>query len=420
MSGRGVTAARKFFGGNVSTPIVEYNDWISRFDHTILAYLPSPKIYDLCKRLLYLWPGKGFESRFPIYKVGQMEMIDNRSASRPLRDDEKWFYDYVPNPTCQVVNTNDLVMTKQLLEGVLGKRGLLWDCLCKTYGVDGACTVMPLTFCFPRDVREWDTHFKGHLQVGQQPMYMYYYKGEYRVSGHFNDVARFAGMGGGEEGKEGEGMVIQHYETNAALHRDHRFNLRCFVLLTVSADGQVRVWLYKNGNVYYTRKPYLLGSGDEANAIPGLRVSRHLYDMDYPTTIRELAKQVYPKESWNPIWEEVIPDKLAAVVHSVVNNLKGSKCVTGEPCYLLLGAHFMMTQKKDEDGNVGFDAKILKFDLDPRLDMGQDCVDKSMRTKLKRDVLELFGHLDVRGEKGQRYCGAFGTELENEFRELKL
>jgi hypothetical protein len=418
---------------------------------------------------------------------------------------KNWFLSYTPEMQCRdiIKSTDDVKNTghlKTIFEKILGSRMYTWIGLVNMVGCDNAQTIMPMTYILPQDYEKWkmecgktnNNNNADELLNLDKTSYLFVKNGQYTISSNIEYIYKLAAT----SALTNNNTLIQKYSPAAALLRGHRFNLKMYYLIVIggkdecdggicvdevkiecvncnlrkkstsecnscglavdkcdcfcdckpvknnSSNGEnIRLFIYNDGNVYYTSRPYVRNNKclnmnansqitRECETIPTLSGSKDLYDRGFPSTIKELEREVYPKWKWNYLWKKNAPENMINIVNSVKKLLGEQANNSDKADYCLVAAHYMVneingewnnednknvnTRKKEGelfgetkmsdnyDTEPQFTCQLLKFDVHPNLNIGQDDDDTKMRKKIKQDTLQLFGKCKLTKFNGWR------------------
>ena len=209
-------------------------------------------------------------------------------------------------------------------------------------------------------------------------------------------------------------VVIQELLQNPYLVNRLKINLRVYVLVMCYLDT-TNIYMYDDGFMYYTKKPFLYNSIDKDVNITTGYVDRNVY-IENPLTHTDFKKYLdledgenyytNNKRKLNHI-ENKIRDKNILISEFVFNNImeliknvfisyKGNICKTTSQIYKnksyqIFGADVAI--------NENLEAQIIEINKGPDLD-SKDERDGKIKLKLTNDIFEIIGLKQISKNNG--------------------
>lgn len=174
-------------------------------------------------------------------------------------------------------------------------------------------------------------------------------------------------------------VIAQEYLDNPMTINNLKCNLRIYLLLTLQ-NNKLSAYVYHDGFMYYSQKPYQFNSKEPEIAITtGLQKDRNVY-IKNPLTLQDL--KVYLNGKCNGKYKllfDNINTLLLNVINSVEPVLKGHN---GSMNFSLFGVDI----QPDPDLNV----KLIEINKSPSLDP-KDTRDHHLKYTLQKDILSVIG-----------------------------
>lgn len=188
-----------------------------------------------------------------------------------------------------------------------------------------------------------------------------------------------------ELSKNKEYVVIQEFLENPFIIHDtlpsgeiinRKINLRIYVLVIVD-HGRLKVFLYKNGFVYYTPLSFEYSLNKNKTITTGY-IDRSVYERN-PLTLKDLKCYVESKNYNYDIFWSLLELKFASVFKAYKESWKKNNSQNVH--YQIFGA--------DVEPNSDFDdLKIIEFNKGPDLD-AKDHRDKELKDNMFKDSLKI-------------------------------
>lgn len=250
---------------------------------------------------------------------------------------------------------------------LLGSKVQVWKSLQKYYGTKVAKTVMPETFVFPGDRKDFKKKYKkGAYYILKNKKQR---QEGIKLTKNYEEIM---------DHKNGGYSLIQDTITNPLLYQGNKFNVRIYLVIICDPYGNVNGYIYNDGIISYAINKYDPDNLTFENTISSFYNSKSLFDQGYCQSLNLL-----PGTNMLPIMKK----KMDMVFKSVKDKL----------CYRdldvtsvqLFGADFLIDDTMD--------AHLLEINVGPGMKPHNDH-DKKIRMNMLSEMVEL-----VNGKESQNY-----------------
>lgn len=192
------------------------------------------------------------------------------------QDDNGWNL-FLP---CSYSNCNDEIKKMPVIKNAkyfiidnvdsLVAKESLWKGLIKYYGIEKACEFVPRSYVVSStdDMHRLMSDYKNNkLYIMKKNLQQQ--KG-LKITNNLNDILN---------AKQENFKIIQELLQNPYLINGHKINLRCYVLV-ICKNKEINVYVYDDGFMYYTKKPFKENDIDMDKNITTGYIDRKIYDMN--------------------------------------------------------------------------------------------------------------------------------------------
>jgi len=254
----------------------------------------------------------------------------------------------------------------------LASKVSLWELIKKEFG-DRANELMPETFILSN--KEDMDRFKKFYQKKKEENKNYKFISKnfkQRQEGlkMFNNIDEIINS-------SSKFKIVQDYLENPYLIAKRKINLRYYLLITCY-KGEVEGWIYNDGFVYYTPKPFVKYSMNEYENITTCYIDRKIYE-ENPLTLKDFRKHLGPYISNQ--WDEEINKKFSMLMKAISNEICSNQKLSKHLRFQIFGADIA----PDENLN----ATIIELNKGPDISF-KDERDGNVKKKLIEDMFEII------------------------------
>lgn len=249
--------------------------------------------------------------------------------------------------------------------GVIGSKQYIWKMLVRSYGRDKSKNIMPESFIFPQDLKEFNKSYKKNK--------LYMMKSEkqrqtgLKLSNNYNEIIN--------SHKNGY-KIVQEYIYDSLTYNNYKLNFRIYILIVCNGFRK-NTFIYNDGIISYSKEKLNYVHNFD-NGVASFYTSKDLYQSGYPITLKELRK-AKKNVNWNYLFDKFI-DQIKLVVNASNSLICKSKLNYNNQTFQIFGVDFLVTNN--------FKPYILEINIGPG--MSPFCErDKSMRINLHTDMLKI-------------------------------
>lgn len=254
----------------------------------------------------------------------------------------------------------------------LSRKDNLWSHLAQKYGVSHAAQIMPRTYVLRSkpDIEQFREEYNPHKVYIMK-------KNIQRQQGLFmtrkiEDIL----------GSASKYVIAQEMLQDPFLIEQRKTNCR-YYLLVVCKDNQKRAYIYRNGFMYYTPRPFEMNSTEQDCVITTGYIDRAVYERN-PLTLRDFSDYLGDHGVRNP--DKIVFDSVGKMLSSVLDAVTPSICtqsnVSQQISFQLFGC--------DVAFNNRLKPQLIEINKGP--DLGaKDERDRAVKQGLITDTFKLLG-----------------------------
>jgi len=230
-----------------------YNSSSTRWSRNTCNYLMNSTLEDELKSNNITYSKDNWNLYFPC----AYDEIDKEISQMPVVEGAKYF----------IIDTSDIMVAKEWL----------WRCIVVHYGLDKAKTMIPMSYVLNDDVdmQRFSNDFNGtRIYIMKKNIQR---QEGLKITNSKDDILN---------GKSQGYVVVQELLQDPYLISGRKTNMRFYVLV-VCYNGQITVYVYNDGFMYYTKDPFVKGSLETAPNITTGYIDRQVY-VDNPLTHNDL------------------------------------------------------------------------------------------------------------------------------------
>lgn len=296
------------------------------------------------------------------------------------------------NPTKEINEMNIKKNAKYFIienPDVMVAKEKLWLYVVKHHGYDKACSLMPKGYILydNNDISRFNDEYDSNkIYILKKNIQR---QAGLKITNDKNEILN---------GKSQKFVIVQELLQNPYILNGRKINLRCYVL-TVCYKGELNVYVYDNGFMYYTPNLFKKGSLEKDDNITTGYIDRQVY-IDNPLTHEDFKKYLDDPNRKLTMIEQNLRNqnlKLSQIVFKRINDLIkdiflsfigiicSGKKLHNNLSFMLFGCdvaiddtlHSMMIEINKGPSLVPFDER-----------------DSKLKHKISRDILQLIGSID--------------------------
>lgn len=265
----------------------------------------------------------------------------------------------------------------------------LWKNIVKHHGITKACTMMPRSY-----VLNSDEDIARFLKEYQENKLYILKKNVQRQEGLkiTKDKVEIA------NGKYNQFALAQELLQNPYIIDGRKTNMRFYVLV-ICHNGEINVFVHKNGFMYYTPKKFIIGSTDKDVNITTGYIDRKVYEVN-PLTHDDLRKYLDDnKRKLSDIEKNIRKQGLniSQIYFNRIYNLIRDifMAFVGNICIDSKFSNNVMFQLFGADIAVDNELNPMVMEINKGPDMGaKDKRDSELKHGVVRDILRMIGAVD--------------------------
>ena len=253
----------------------------------------------------------------------------------------------------------------------------LWDVIKREYGKK-AYKIMPQTFILndKRDMFKFSRFFDRRKKKNEKCKFIlknYKQRQEgLRLADNMKDI---------KEGVKNDFKIVQDYIENPFIINTRKINLR-YYLLVVCHHGKIGGWIYRDGFVYYTPKPFKKYSMDFNRNITTGYIDRKVYD-ENPLTLEDFRKHIGEEKA--KLWDKEVNRKMNQVMKALSAEICSDSKLSKHIKFQIFGADVAPSDK--------LTATIMEINKGP--DIGfKDEKDGNVKKNMIRGAFNIIEPLD--------------------------
>jgi hypothetical protein len=278
----------------------------------------------------------------------------------------------------------------------LVSKNKLWSAIVSSYGRKRACAIMPPTYILtqPGDEKRFlEEYVPGATYICKKNIQQ---KKGLMLTDNVDTIMRSHTAGY---------KVVQQYMTEVHTIKQHKLNLRLYVLIVCGPSGSPKqVFVHEEGKCTYTAKPYNPATWeDEASQITSVAITTEHYDgvKQLPLTFGQLRAHWQRQGiSYEHVMARV-HDKLRLAVGAVMSHLCTTTTFENHVQFQLFGADVILSEREGEE----LEPLVLEFNKGPSMTPINQ-TDYVVKRQVLEDVfkrLDLIPHASPYGPGAPRF-----------------